>query len=757
MNENERIEKPVLPPFKNWALQNFPFIEDDFDAITNYQLYSKIVEYIKSVDVYMQGVNTFLIEVENYFNNLDVQDEIDKKLDEMAEDGTLTNLISSYIDPQLNSFRNEINEEINDFKDDVTNDINLFETQIENQIDSLASGEPKGVYETTTALIEDNPQTGVYLVTEDGYVYSFVHNASTVTQLVQYQSTGIAKHSIGGYELDSNIDEQLIDCIKIQPTLTTGTYYGIDDNVAVPTSNANYSSCVVEVLPNELYRLNIRTGSANAYGYIFVDNLTDLNVISSGMRGTGTVIYQDQYVKVPSGANYMICSLNVSSSWGSSSFYKCKIKELNTLKDSTIKNCVYETPTFDTTTGYCYKIVDGKAVLSSSANYNCSQLPVNVGDAYYIEWYEYSNATQLYLVTDDEYNILLSGGYGKAELTTEKEYVVIPTGGTKLLISGNNTRDLASPIVRKKATLINYLDNKKIAILGDSISTKVDKNAVEITITEDDVGNELSAYLTYYDVENELSLGGQTFTSSQIGEEVTFTPLEGDIGKVIGLPANYNNRYIDTYWELLEANNNCSITNVSWSGASLSSHEKNSNSYKTSYGWHEAQIRKLGTRIVGTMNRTSPDLVIIYRGVNDFSHTPYVSTDTTPLENYNYTYPNDDYNSSTNKYDYVSALGIVVKKIRETYPTTKIAICTLGNFKRVNYSHYPTNNGQYSLPQFNDVIRKCANYFGLDLIELDKDGITFENCYTSGYTSDSTHPNSKGHQMIYNQVVKDLQ
>ena len=35
--------------------------------------------------------------VTNYFNNLDVQDEINNKLDEMAEDGTLTEIIAEYV------------------------------------------------------------------------------------------------------------------------------------------------------------------------------------------------------------------------------------------------------------------------------------------------------------------------------------------------------------------------------------------------------------------------------------------------------------------------------------------------------------------------------------------------------------------------------------------------------------------------------------------------------------------------------------
>ena len=38
-----------LPPFKWFVLQNFPFIEADFDAITYYQLLCKIVEYLNKV------------------------------------------------------------------------------------------------------------------------------------------------------------------------------------------------------------------------------------------------------------------------------------------------------------------------------------------------------------------------------------------------------------------------------------------------------------------------------------------------------------------------------------------------------------------------------------------------------------------------------------------------------------------------------------------------------------------------------------
>ena len=97
-----------LPPFKGWVLENFPFIESDFDCITNYQLLCKITEYLNNVinnQNQVQDLGTELVTaynqlldyINNYFDNLDVQEEINNKLDNMAEDGTLIRLMAEYL------------------------------------------------------------------------------------------------------------------------------------------------------------------------------------------------------------------------------------------------------------------------------------------------------------------------------------------------------------------------------------------------------------------------------------------------------------------------------------------------------------------------------------------------------------------------------------------------------------------------------------------------------------------------------------
>lgn len=97
MNEKRNFDYKRLHPFKWYILENFPFLEDSIDVLTNYQLFCKLGEmYNKQVD----AINTLGIQVEDitdWFDDLDVQEEINNKLDEMAESGELEEIIASYL------------------------------------------------------------------------------------------------------------------------------------------------------------------------------------------------------------------------------------------------------------------------------------------------------------------------------------------------------------------------------------------------------------------------------------------------------------------------------------------------------------------------------------------------------------------------------------------------------------------------------------------------------------------------------------
>ena len=116
-----------LTPFKCCIIQNFPFIEEDFDAITNYQLLCKVVEYLNNtitavnkdteqVSKLTDAFNNLKDYVDNYFNNLDVQEEINNKLDEMTRTGELDEIVGKYVTNGIQPQIDNINEEIKNIK-----------------------------------------------------------------------------------------------------------------------------------------------------------------------------------------------------------------------------------------------------------------------------------------------------------------------------------------------------------------------------------------------------------------------------------------------------------------------------------------------------------------------------------------------------------------------------------------------------------------------------------------------------------------
>lgn len=96
-----------LRPFRLWVIENFPFIEADFDALTNYELLCKVVEYLNNTMKDVNVLGTKFIElqefVENYLDNLDITEDVNNKLDEMAQDGTLAEIINEEIFTDLNN------------------------------------------------------------------------------------------------------------------------------------------------------------------------------------------------------------------------------------------------------------------------------------------------------------------------------------------------------------------------------------------------------------------------------------------------------------------------------------------------------------------------------------------------------------------------------------------------------------------------------------------------------------------------------
>ena len=82
-------------PFRFWCQKVLPLVYDD--SLSYYELLNKVVDYLNNVIKDVNALGTAFEEldamVNDYFDNLDVQEEINNKLDSMAEDGTLDAMI----------------------------------------------------------------------------------------------------------------------------------------------------------------------------------------------------------------------------------------------------------------------------------------------------------------------------------------------------------------------------------------------------------------------------------------------------------------------------------------------------------------------------------------------------------------------------------------------------------------------------------------------------------------------------------------
>ena len=440
------------------------------------------------------------------------------------------------------------------------------------------------------------------------------------------------------------------------------------------------------------------------------------------------------------------------------------------------------TPSSDT--GYYWNSQTSTAVKTSVPTYQAyDPLSVEKGEKYKVTIRQATSDKQYpVLLVDDDYTIVEH--YGDRSGTYATLYFTIPDGVTKVLLTCQKSYianiyklTLRDVDIAGHAGMFDFKD-KNIAIIGDSISTNGDYsasnvfgNVPEIIITDEDIGVELSAYATFYDIGT--TVGGHTITADDVGTEITFTPVSGDEGKMVGKPKNNNAASVVTWWEVAMDVLGFNPIPVCWSGSSITSHEADIYDdddhgyiYKTSYAWHPAQIRKCGVRTPGSMDRTAPDMVIIYRGTNDFSHAP-ITRLTDYLSQYPFSIPANDIVQieGQDKYGYLEGYAITINKIHEAYPEAKIVLCTFNYFHRMSSQlpGFPSRNSLNTIYQYNDAIRALANYFGCGVIEFDKDGITYANAASGEYyqegtspNANHTHPTTKGHKVMGNRALLDL-
>lgn len=88
-----------IESFRFWCQKVLPLVYDD--SLSYYELLCKVVKYlndvIEAVNENTSGMEALRDYVNNYFNNLDVQEEINNKMDQLVEDGTMDSIVERYL------------------------------------------------------------------------------------------------------------------------------------------------------------------------------------------------------------------------------------------------------------------------------------------------------------------------------------------------------------------------------------------------------------------------------------------------------------------------------------------------------------------------------------------------------------------------------------------------------------------------------------------------------------------------------------
>lgn len=399
-NQNEYKN---LTPFKNWLLlqintwgmTNFPFVESDFDELTNYGMMQKLMGALNDVisnenEVEQDMTNLFnaftelQTYVNDYFANIDVQDEINNKLDSMVVDGTLTQLIGQYVQPLIN----EQNQQIE---------------LIDTKVDAVASGSP--LVATSTSEMTDTDR--VYVNITDGKWYYY--DGTTWTDGGTYQATQIADGSIDILKLDENLQNNFLITYSDFESLGND-FQGFCSNnngtLNISTSATQYFYNIVDLEIGGIYQWN-GYSSYSSTGLIVVDS-ADNSVVWSSPTDSRSLVPNSYIFKVnKSGLKaYMSNNEVVTTATWIGREIKNQIRKIENVSIAFLKSSFPLEPLFQKENSFCN--------LQTSVNFpnwvwqtdyngvNWDLYPIEKGKKYIFDGFTWSGVSGL-LITDTTY------------------------------------------------------------------------------------------------------------------------------------------------------------------------------------------------------------------------------------------------------------------------------------------------------------------------------------------------------------------
>lgn len=193
-------EYTELTPFRYWCQKVMPLVYDD--SLSYYELLCKVVDYLNKTMHDVDTLHTDVVQlhvayvqlqqyVNTYFENLDLQTEIDRKLDEMAESGALLHVIKPSVIDSVNTWLTA----------HITNPSNPpIDTSLTME---NAAADSKVTGDNINSLKEDIVKIDEYLHSGQLTVNMFDKDSLDYSKGFYEVVTGVFENSFGYYDVDN--------------------------------------------------------------------------------------------------------------------------------------------------------------------------------------------------------------------------------------------------------------------------------------------------------------------------------------------------------------------------------------------------------------------------------------------------------------------------------------------------------------------------------------------------------------------------
>lgn len=657
--------------------------------------------------------------VNNYFDNLDVTEEINNKLDSLVADGTLTELIGAYINPRIEqqnqeiaNFKNETNNKLNIQNatiDTQNSNINNFESQVNNTIDGLSQDiDTLQLQVTSLSSASPIPVSSVdqmtntsrtYVNTSDGNWYYY--NGSSWVIGGAYQSTGIANNSI--------IPEMTVMWQRnnLIPKFNwiQGSVYNVSNG-----SIMSFSGCRHEDYIDIHDTTTLVVGSLNNATlqtlriYYYNSEKTFLSASAISTNSTLTLPENTYYCR------FAIWPLNVTVMPDNMQLYK--LEDFNKLVQP------YELKSYYQNNSQNIKVYD--PYFEINANYN-------------------STATTLIGINESKDEITMSmtnsgstttfgGFYFKANIKTNDKIKVITNYNqpSSYSIYPSNTTTVSSPLYKTSDTTFE-------GIVGESVIS----------------ANNLNYYLIAFAIPTNTSItanfkliiNGKPLTLAETLEELKeeISPVKTLNALVLGdsITALTGNRSWLAYFNEIQPIN--IIQNVAVSGAWLMDKEGTIYDGNPVADGPDSNVNNvLGNQVQKIINNNydDPDIILIAIGTNG-------GINCSESDIYNSYYDSNGNLIPLNLVDRKTSAGAFRycnEKLRELYPNATIFWCS-------PIQGYNGTRNLNNIITYGKNLKNLTQYASVQFIDTEKCGITgyTENQGTEGlYLIDGLHPNANG-------------